>query len=118
MGVTCSIGWKPKHTLLLTDATRQACYRCQRKLRKQDHRSPDLTRAPSEPIFGCMKSVEKIRSCIGRRGTLVIASEFRRAYGLTDGMDVVQEATPQGILIRPLPAENKPKSAVPTHRHD
>ena len=38
---------------------------------------------------------------MGKRGTLVIAADFRKRYGLEDGADVVQEATPEGVLIRP-----------------
>ncbi len=48
-----------------------------------------------------MKTLEKVRSSIGKRGTLVIASSFRKAYGFEDGADVVQEPTPDGVLIRP-----------------
>jgi bifunctional DNA-binding transcriptional regulator/antitoxin component of YhaV-PrlF toxin-antitoxin module len=38
---------------------------------------------------------------MGKRGTLVIAAGFRKRYGFEDGADVVQEATPEGVLIRP-----------------
>lgn len=48
-----------------------------------------------------MKALERVRSSIGKRGTLVIASGFRKAYGFADGTDVVQEPTPNGVLIRP-----------------
>ncbi|MFM8360852.1 MAG: AbrB/MazE/SpoVT family DNA-binding domain-containing protein [Verrucomicrobiota bacterium] len=40
-------------------------------------------------------------STIGRRGTLVIAAELRRAYGLEEGSAVIQDPTPEAILIRP-----------------
>lgn len=45
--------------------------------------------------------MEFIKSCVGKRGTVVIAASFRSIYGLKDGSDIVQEATPEGILIRP-----------------
>jgi bifunctional DNA-binding transcriptional regulator/antitoxin component of YhaV-PrlF toxin-antitoxin module len=38
---------------------------------------------------------------MGKRGTLVIAAGFRKRYGFEDGTDVVQEAMPEGVLIRP-----------------
>ena len=38
---------------------------------------------------------------MGKRGTLVIAASLRKIYGLEDGTDVLQEATPEGVLIRP-----------------
>jgi bifunctional DNA-binding transcriptional regulator/antitoxin component of YhaV-PrlF toxin-antitoxin module len=38
---------------------------------------------------------------MGKRGTLVIAASLRKRYGFEDGADVVQEATPEGVLIRP-----------------
>jgi hypothetical protein len=38
---------------------------------------------------------------MGKRGTLVIAASLRKIYGFEDGADVVQEATPEGVLIRP-----------------
>ena len=42
---------------------------------------------------------------MGKRGTLVIAPRFRRAYGFEDGREVIQEPTPEGLLIRPAVAE-------------
>ena len=38
---------------------------------------------------------------VGKRGTLVIPSRLRGMYGLEEGTDVVMEATPEGVLIRP-----------------
>jgi len=38
---------------------------------------------------------------MGKRGTLVIAASLRKIYGFEDGTDVVQEARPEGVLIRP-----------------
>lgn len=38
---------------------------------------------------------------MGRRGTLVISAELRRAYGLEEGVPVIQDPLPEGILIRP-----------------
>jgi bifunctional DNA-binding transcriptional regulator/antitoxin component of YhaV-PrlF toxin-antitoxin module len=48
-----------------------------------------------------MKALSVARGRIGKRGTLVIASKLRDEYGLEDGQDVIQEPTPDGILIRP-----------------
>jgi AbrB family looped-hinge helix DNA binding protein len=38
---------------------------------------------------------------VGKRGTLVIPSRLRRLFGLEEGTDVVMEATPDGVLVRP-----------------
>lgn len=48
-----------------------------------------------------MKSIESVPGSIGKRGVLVIAASFRKAYGFEDGAPIVQEATPEGVLIRP-----------------
>ena len=37
---------------------------------------------------------------MGRRGTLVIGADLRRAYGLEEGVPVIQDPTPEGILLR------------------
>jgi len=46
-----------------------------------------------------MKVSESSR--IGKRGTLVIPAKLRRRFGIEEGSEVIAEATPQGILIRP-----------------
>ncbi len=46
-----------------------------------------------------MKISESSR--IGKRGTLVIPAKLRRRFGIEEGSEVIAEATPQGILIRP-----------------
>jgi AbrB family looped-hinge helix DNA binding protein len=38
---------------------------------------------------------------VGRRGTLVIPAKLRAMFGLEEGTNVVMEATPDGILVRP-----------------
>lgn len=38
---------------------------------------------------------------VGQRGTFVIPARLRRQFGLEEGSDVIAEATPEGILIRP-----------------
>jgi len=48
-----------------------------------------------------MLKTDNIKSAIGRRGTVVIASAFRKRYRLEDGAEIIQEATPEGVLIRP-----------------
>jgi AbrB family looped-hinge helix DNA binding protein len=41
---------------------------------------------------------------VGKRGTVVIPSELRRRYGITEGSLVIAEAQDDGILIRPAVA--------------
>lgn len=48
-----------------------------------------------------MKTLENVPGSVGKRGVIVIAAAFRKAYGLEDGATVIQEATPEGVLIRP-----------------
>lgn len=38
---------------------------------------------------------------IGKRGTLVIPAPLRRRFGLSEGTEVIAEATEDGILLRP-----------------
>jgi AbrB family looped-hinge helix DNA binding protein len=38
---------------------------------------------------------------VGKRGTFVIPAKLRRRFGIEEGSEVVAEATPEGILIRP-----------------
>ena len=40
-------------------------------------------------------------SKVGKRGTLVIPAKLRRRFGIEEGSEVIAEATPEGILIRP-----------------
>ena len=48
-----------------------------------------------------MKELETVNGNVGKRGVVVIAAAFRKAYGLADGSPVVQQAMPEGVLIRP-----------------
>lgn len=48
-----------------------------------------------------MKTLAQVKSNIGKRGTVVIAADLRRAYGLEEGADIVQVPTREGVLIRP-----------------
>jgi bifunctional DNA-binding transcriptional regulator/antitoxin component of YhaV-PrlF toxin-antitoxin module len=48
-----------------------------------------------------MKTVDSVAGSIGKRGVVVIAASFRKAYGFEEGAHFVQEATPEGVLIRP-----------------
>jgi|HubBroStandDraft_6_1064221.scaffolds.fasta_scaffold414240_1 bifunctional DNA-binding transcriptional regulator/antitoxin component of YhaV-PrlF toxin-antitoxin module len=41
---------------------------------------------------------------VGRRGTIVLPSETRRRYGLSDGSLFISEERADGILIRPAQA--------------
>ena len=38
---------------------------------------------------------------VGKRGTFVIPAKLRRRFGIEEGSEVIAEATPEGILIRP-----------------
>ena len=48
-----------------------------------------------------MITLEQVKSSIGKRGTIVIASKLRDAYGFEEGADIVQVPTRDGVLIRP-----------------
>ena len=48
-----------------------------------------------------MITLEQVKSSIGKRGTVVISRDLRRAYGFEDGADIVQVPTRDGVLIRP-----------------
>lgn len=39
---------------------------------------------------------------IGKRGTVVIPSALRKKYGLEDGSQLIVEALPDGLLLRPV----------------
>ncbi len=39
-------------------------------------------------------------SRVGKRGTIVIPSEFRAEYGMDEGQDVLLEPTPDGVLVK------------------
>jgi bifunctional DNA-binding transcriptional regulator/antitoxin component of YhaV-PrlF toxin-antitoxin module len=41
---------------------------------------------------------------VGKRGTVVIAASLRRRFGLDDGSLIIEEETPEGVLIRPAVA--------------
>ena len=55
-----------------------------------------------------MLSAESTR--VGKRGTIVIPSEFRTEYGMEEGQEILMEPTPSGLLV-------KPSGAVPTRRY-
>lgn len=45
---------------------------------------------------------------VGKRGTVVIPSSLRQKYGFKEGVSIVAEARPEGVLLRPavtLPVE-------------
>lgn len=48
-----------------------------------------------------MQTLEQVKSSIGKRGTVVISSALRKAYGFDEGADIVQVPTRDGVLIRP-----------------
>lgn len=48
-----------------------------------------------------MKAAAAVKTSVGEGGTVVIPARLRRLYGLEAGTDVVQEARPEGVLIRP-----------------
>ncbi len=39
---------------------------------------------------------------IGRRGTIVIPARVRESYGLDEGSQLIVEAHPDGLLLRPV----------------
>jgi bifunctional DNA-binding transcriptional regulator/antitoxin component of YhaV-PrlF toxin-antitoxin module len=39
---------------------------------------------------------------IGKRGTMVIPAILRKQYGFTEGIPVVTEPHPEGVLIKPM----------------
>ena len=39
---------------------------------------------------------------VGKRGTIVIPVKVRQIYGLDEGSQVIVEARPQGVLLRPV----------------
>jgi AbrB family looped-hinge helix DNA binding protein len=41
-------------------------------------------------------------SKIGKRGTVVIPARVRESYGLDEGSQVIVEARPEGVLLRPV----------------
>jgi AbrB family looped-hinge helix DNA binding protein len=43
-----------------------------------------------------------ITSRIGKRGTVVIPARVRESYGLDEGSQVIFEARPEGVLLRPV----------------
>jgi len=47
-------------------------------------------------------------SVVGKKGTVVIAAQLRKDYGLEKGAEFIQEPTPEGVLIRPsVPAPRR-----------
>jgi bifunctional DNA-binding transcriptional regulator/antitoxin component of YhaV-PrlF toxin-antitoxin module len=55
---------------------------------------------------------------VGSRGTIVLAAESRRRYGLDDGSLFIQEERPEGILIRPAHAVPRDLSDVRAKIHE
>jgi AbrB family looped-hinge helix DNA binding protein len=45
-------------------------------------------------------SIETIK--IGTRGTVVIPAAIRRKYGFEEGSQLIVEARPEGLLLRPV----------------
>ena len=43
-----------------------------------------------------------IATRIGKRGTVVIPARVRESYGLDEGSQVIVEARPEGVLLRPV----------------
>ena len=39
---------------------------------------------------------------VGKRGTIVIPANLRQSYGLEEGSQVIVEARPEGVLLRPV----------------
>ncbi len=39
---------------------------------------------------------------VGKRGTVVIPAALRKRYGLKDGSQLIVEALPDGVLLRPV----------------
>ena len=39
---------------------------------------------------------------VGKRGTIVIPARVRGSYGLDEGAQLIVEARPEGILLRPV----------------
>lgn len=39
---------------------------------------------------------------VGKRGTIVIPAALRKRYGIEDGSQLILEALPQGVLLRPV----------------
>jgi len=48
-----------------------------------------------------MKTLQAVSCPVGKRGTIVIASELREFYGLIEGAQVIQEPRPDGVMLRP-----------------
>ena len=39
---------------------------------------------------------------VGKRGTIVIPAALRQKYGIEEGSQLVVEAVPEGVLLRPV----------------
>ncbi|MFH1349979.1 MAG: AbrB/MazE/SpoVT family DNA-binding domain-containing protein [Pseudomonadota bacterium] len=39
---------------------------------------------------------------VGKRGTVVIPAALRKKYGIEDGSQLIVEALPEGVLLRPV----------------
>lgn len=50
------------------------------------------------------ESVIRETGKMGKRGTVVIAASLRRRFGLEEGALIIEEETPEGVLIRPAEA--------------
>ncbi len=45
---------------------------------------------------------------VGRTGTVALAAELRRRFGLEEGVPVVTEAREDGILVKPVAPSSDP----------
>jgi len=46
--------------------------------------------------------MQKETTKIGKRGTIVIPAKLRRQYGFEEGSQLILEALPGGVLLRPV----------------
>ena len=46
--------------------------------------------------------MQNITTKVGKRGTIVIPAPLRQDYGLEEGSQVIVEARPEGVLLRPV----------------
>ena len=46
--------------------------------------------------------MQNIPTKVGKRGTIVIPARIRQDYGLEEGSQVIVEACPEGVLLRPV----------------
>jgi AbrB family looped-hinge helix DNA binding protein len=46
--------------------------------------------------------MQNVTTKVGKRGTIVIPATLRQDYGLEEGSQVIVEARPEGVLLRPV----------------